>query len=160
MECGSSEEVKGYMAALSKNGKYQVSDSLRAAIQAKFDCGYADDTMAADTIKKVFNDKGYLADPHTAVAINVYQDYRARTGDSTPTVIASTASPFKFPLSVLKALDADCSGGEFDLLDRVAEISGLNPPAALAGLKDAKERFESSIPPADMRDFLSKGFIG
>ncbi|MBR4019531.1 MAG: threonine synthase, partial [Clostridia bacterium] len=116
--------------------------------------------MAADTIKKVFADKGYLADPHTAVAINVYEAYKARTGDDTPTVIASTASPFKFPLSVLKALDADCSGEEFDLLDRVSEISGLNPPAALANLKDAKERFTGSIPPANMRDFLSEGFIG
>ena len=160
MECGDSDEVKGYMAALAKEGRYQVSEPLKAAIQARFDCGFADDAMAAETIKKVFADKGYLADPHTAVAINVYNAYKARTGDNTPTVIASTASPFKFPMSVLRALDADCSGEEFDLLDRVAAISGLTPPAALAGLREAEERFTGSIPPANMRDFLSRGFIG
>ena len=160
IECGSSAEVKGYMSSLSKEGKYQVSDSLKQAIQARFDCGFADDAMAADTIKRVFAGSGYLADPHTAVAINVYDAYRARTGDATPTVIASTASPFKFPMSVLKALDADCSGGEFELLDRVAKISGLTPPQGLAGLKDAGERFIGSIPPANMRSFISKGFIG
>lgn len=146
------------MAALARDGRYQVSNGLKHSIQAIFDCGYADDAMAADTIRDVFARSGYLADPHTAVAINVYEAYRARTGDTAPTIIASTASPFKFPRSVLSALGADCSGDEFALLDRLAEISGLTPPPALAGLRCAEERFTGSIPPMDMRRFLSEGF--
>lgn len=158
LECGSSQQVSGYMAALSAEGRYQVSEELKASIQAKFSCGFADDAAAAHTIKQVFDSHGYLADPHTAVAISVYEGYRASTGDNTPTVIASTASPFKFPRSVLSALGAELSGDEFELLDRVSEISGLTPPAALAGLRSARERFTGSIPPSDMRRFITDGF--
>lgn len=158
LECGDGDQVKEYMAALARDGRYQVSNGLKHSIQAIFDCGYADDAMAADTIRDVFARSGYLADPHTAVAINVYEAYRACTGDTAPTIIASTASPFKFPRSVLSALGADCSGDEFALLDRLAEISGLTPPPALAGLRCAEERFTGSIPPMDMRRFLSEGF--
>ena len=152
-------EVRGYMAALAKDGKYTVSPGLHRAIAAEFACGFADDARAAETIRRTFEERRYLADPHTAVAIAVYEEYKLSTGDCTPTVIASTASPFKFSRSVLKALGEDTSGSEFDLIDRLADISGLTIPSRLAGLRDMAERFTGCIEPAGMKSFISKGLI-
>lgn len=152
-------EVRGYMAALAKDGKYTVSPGLHRAIAAEFACGFADDAGAAETIRRTFEERRYLADPHTAVAIAVYEAYKRSTGDCTPAVIASTASPFKFSRSVLKALGKDTSGSEFDLIDRLADISGLTIPSRLAGLRDMAERFTGCIEPADMKSFISKGLI-
>ena len=152
-------EVRGYMAALAKDGKYTVSPGLHRAIAAEFACGFADDARAAETIRRTFEERRYLADPHTAVAIAVYEAYKRSTGDLTPAVIASTASPFKFSRSVLKALGEDTSGSEFDLIDRLADISGLTIPSRLAGLRDMAERFTGCIEPAGMKSFISKGLI-
>ena len=152
-------EVRGYMAALAKDGKYTVSPGLHRAIAAEFACGFADDAGAAETIRRTFEERRYLADPHTAVAIAVYEEYKRSTGDLTPAVIASTASPFKFSRSVLKALGKDTSGSEFDLIDRLADISGLTIPSRLAGLRGMAERFTGCIEPADMKSFISKGLI-
>lgn len=152
-------EVRGYMAALAKDGKYTVSPGLHRAIAAEFACGFADDAGAAETIRRTFEERRYLADPHTAVAIAVYEAYKRSTGDCTPAVIASTASPFKFSRSVLKALGEDTSGSEFDLIDRLADISGLTIPSRLAGLRDMAERFTGCIEPAGMKSFISKGLI-
>ena len=74
-------------------------------------------------------------------------------------MVVSTASPFKFSRSVLKALGKDTSGSEFDLIDRLADISGLTIPSRLAGLRDMAERFTGCIEPADMKSFISKGLI-
>ena len=147
------------MAALAKDGKYTVSPGLHRAIAAEFACGFADDARAAETIRRTFEERRYLADPHTAVAIAVYEEYKRSTGDLTPAVIASTASPFKFSRSVLKALGKDTSGSEFDLIDRLADISGLTISSRLAGLRDMAERFTGCIEPADMKSFISKGLI-
>ena len=152
-------EVKGYMSSLTAKGRYSVSRELREAIAAEFSAGFADDCAASCTIKRVFDDCGYLADPHTAVALSVYDKYRRGTGDTTPALIASTASPFKFPGSVLKALGSNASGGEFELIDRLAGISGLTPPAGLSSLKGANERFTGCIAPSEMKRFISAGFV-
>jgi len=156
MLSGSDSEVKGYMASLGAEGKYQVSDSLKEGISRWFDCGFADDAMAAASIKEVFDVHGYLADPHTAVAINVYNQYVERTGDHTPTVIASTASPFKFPGSVLDALGVQKGGDDFDMLNAVSAISGRAIPPRLAELKDKAVRFEGAVNPADMKKYVSQ----
>ena len=93
-------------------------------------------------IKKAFDEKGYLADTHTAVALEVYDQYTAEIGDTTPTVVVSTASPFKFSGSVLSALtEIEPEMGEFEIIDRLSEISGQPVPAPLAGLKDREIRF-------------------
>ena len=136
---------------------YLLSGRTDAA--AEFACGFADDAGAAETIRRTFEERRYLADPHTAVAIAVYEAYKRSTGDLTPAVIASTASPFKFSRSVLKALGKDTSGSEFDLIDRLADISGLTIPSRLAGLRNMAERFTGCIEPADMKSFISKGLI-
>ena len=150
-------EVRGYMRALSESGRYTVSQELHSAITAEFACGFADDARAAETIRRTFEEKRYLADPHTAVAIAVYEEYKRSAGDLTPAVIASTASPFKFSRSVLTALGKDTSGSEFDLIDRLAAISGLAVPPRLGALRDMQERFTGCIEPAGMRSFIRQG---
>ena len=92
------------MAQLSATGRYEVSDRVKAAIGDLFVSGCCDDARTLNTIEKIFHQTGYLMDTHTAVAYTVLQDYRAATADDTVTVVASTASPFKFCDSVLEAL--------------------------------------------------------
>ncbi|MBR3943191.1 MAG: threonine synthase, partial [Clostridia bacterium] len=105
-------EVKGYMQQLNETGTYKVSDEILSFLKEHFAAGCADDTQTKATIKRVFEEEGYIMDTHTAVAKAVYDDYKASTGDVTKTVIASTASPFKFSGNVLDALN-DCDGTVF-----------------------------------------------
>jgi len=156
---GDDAEIRGYMAGLAGEGRYEVAPDLHRAIAERFACGFADDAMAAEAIKGLYNDTGYLADPHTAVAIRVYDDYRAETGDDTPVVIASTASPFKFPGSVLKALGQPTEGGEFELLRRIEGLAGRDIPPRLKALEGMAERFTGAIAPAAMKGCVS-GFAG
>ena len=160
--------VKRFICASNKNnvltdfiqsGTYDKNRPFYLTTSPSMACGFADDAGAAETIRRTFEERRYLTDPHTAVAIAVYEAYKRSTGDLTPAVIASTASPFKFSRSVLKALGEDTSGSEFDLIDRLADISGLTIPSRLAGLRDMAERFTGCIEPADMKSFISKGLI-
>lgn len=159
--CGRDDKVlRGYMEALAKTGKYTVGPDVLAKLQSEFAAGCADDAATAAAIRAAYRETGYLCDTHTAVAVNVYRDYAAKTGDRTPTVIASTASPFKFANSVLPAaFDTAADGGDFALLAKLAELSGQPAPRALAGLQDKAERFTATVEPAKMKDAVS-GWLG
>ena len=159
--CGRDDKVlRGYMEALAKTGKYTVAADVLAKLQSEFAAGCADDAATAAAIRGVYRETGYLCDTHTAVAVNVYRDYAAKTGDRTPTVIASTASPFKFANSVLPAaFGRAADGGDFALLAKLAELSGQPAPQALAGLQDKTERFTSTVEPAKMKEAVS-GWLG
>lgn len=159
--CGRDDKVlRGYMEALAKMGKYTVGADVLAKLQSEFAAGCADDAATAAAIRGVYRETGYLCDTHTAVAVNVYRDYAAKTGDRTPTVIASTASPFKFANSVLPAaFGRAADGGDFALLAKLAELSGQPAPQALAGLQDKTERFTSTVEPAKMKEAVS-GWLG
>ena len=134
--------VSGLMKQLSEEGKYTVSDEMKQKISELFYAGCADDELTKAEIKKQFEQNDYLADPHTAVALSVYDDYVEKTGDDTLTVIASTASPFKFSHGVYEALTGECgSESEFELIDKLAEKTNCEVPAPLASLKDKKPRF-------------------
>ena len=90
----------------------------------------------------MFGSLNYIADPHTAVGIGVYEDYVKNTGDTTKTLIASTASPYKFPKSVLDALDVNTEGSdEFEMAEKLFEICGLEIPAQIKELKNLEVRF-------------------
>ena len=159
--CGRDDKVlRGDMEALAKTGKYTVGPDVLAKLQSEFAAGCADDAATAAAIRGVYRETGYLCDTHTAVAVNVYRDYAAKTGDRTPTVIASTASPFKFANSVLPAaFGRAADGGDFALLAKLAELSGQPAPQALAGLQDKTERFTSTVEPAKMKEAVS-GWLG
>ena len=138
------------MNKLSTEGSYKVAEDVFAKIEAEFDAGCCDDSHAADTINKLWKDENYLCDTHTAVAVRVYEDYRARTGDETPTVIASTASPFKFCRSVIEALGGTLENDDVTQLEVLSQLTGVPAPAPLAALAGKTPRFDRVVDKADI----------
>jgi len=146
------EEVKGYMAELNASGTYEVSEAIKARLSKLFASGCCDDAGTQETIGKLWREKGYLIDPHTAVAFHVLEQYRAETGDTTPTVVVSTASPFKFCDSVLGALGVAEVRAGTEIIDQLAEVTGVTAPAPLAALKDKTVRFDQNVTREHMVD--------
>ncbi len=128
------EEIRGYMDALAKEGRYQVSDTIRDALQAQFWGGACGETDTAAAIAAFWRAHGYLIDPHTAVAVHVLEQYRQDSGDRTPALVVSTASPYKFCDSVLTALGETPAGGGVELLEQLHAFSGVAVPRRLAAL--------------------------
>lgn len=145
--CGKDDAViRDWFGKLSSEGKYTVSDSVKEKLQSDFWGGFCDDEQTAATIKKTFEEYGYLCDTHTAVAVKVYQDYTAETGDKTKCIIASTASPYKFNDAVLAAItDQEIPADPFEQAEMLSRISGTTPPASLMALKTKKVRFTDSV---------------
>ena len=151
---GDTELVAALMKQLNEQGSYTVPQALLDAIQAEFWAGCCDDAGAANTIGRVFSEKGYLCDPHTAAGWAVAEDYVNQTGDSRPMVVLSTASPYKFPAAVLEAIGGDLSGDEFDLMARLEAMSGVAIPKNLATLKGKPERHTGVINKEQMLDYI------
>ncbi len=145
--CGKDDAViRDWFGKLSSEGKYAVSDSVKEKLQADFWGGFCDNQETAETIKKTFHEYGYLCDTHTAVAVKVYQDYTAQTGDTAKCIIASTASPYKFNDAVLAAItDEEIPADPFEQAEMLSRISGTTPPASLMELKTKKVRFTDSV---------------
>lgn len=147
------ETIAKWMAELSDDGKYEVTADVKKKVLSLFDAGCCDDEETKDTIGKTYKN-GYLLDTHTAVAVKVYRDYTERTGDKTPTVIASTANPYKFSAAVLSAVcDKNLDGvDEFSQVDLLKEITGEPCPEQLATLKGKSPRFTSCCEKENMID--------
>ena len=137
--------LQDLMKQLNETGKHSVPAAVFETIGNQFEGGPCDDVQTKQTIAQLFDEKKYLADTHTAVAVKVYEDYRERTGDTTPTVIASTASPFKFCQSVISALGGTVSSDGTELLDQLHDMTGAPIPAPLAALSGLKPRFDLVI---------------
>ena len=117
------------MAALSGEGRYEITEQMREKLQ-DFYGGYATEEETAAAIRRIYESCGYVIDTHTAVAASVYEKYVGETGDRTPTVIASTASPFKFTRSVMNAIDQKYdSMTDFELVDELSRIANVAVPA-------------------------------
>ena len=127
--------VAGLMNQLKVQGWYQIPEAMQKTIEKDFWAGCCNEEQTKETIGRVFRENGYLMDTHTAVAWNVAEQYRA-AGGSRPMVILSTASPYKFPDSVLEAIGSAAAEDEFDTMERLAEQSGVPIPEGLAGLRD------------------------
>lgn len=152
---GDAGEIRGMMASLAKDGRYEVTAAMREAIQDKFAAGWCDDQQTAQAIRDTFNQHGYLLDTHTAVAMHVYREYRRETGDDTPAVIASTANPYKFAASVLEALGcSDDKDDEFARLQELEGKTGASIPAPLAALQGKSPRFTSVCDRGNMKDVV------
>ena len=151
--------VADLMAQLNQNGKYTVPAELYEKIAADFDAGYCDDEKTAETIHALWQDEHYLSDTHTAVAVRVYEDYRKESGDTTPTVIASTASPFKFCRAVVEALGGKLERDDVTQLDVLTQMTGIAAPAPLAALAGKQPRFDRVVDKEDILgtiDLLAK----
>ncbi len=158
MSGGDDKLVASLMKELGEKGKYTVSDKLIYAIQECFDAGFASEACVNATIKSHFEKYNYLCDTHTAVAVKVYDEYVAATGDDLPTVIDSTASPYKFSSSVLNAV----LGGivpdlnEFEMVDELNKVTGVDVPAPLASLKNKQVRFTDVCSKENMSQMVFK----
>ena len=138
-------QVSAWMKALQTEGKYEVTDAVKEQLSGLFYGGFCDDAATKEAIGSLFQKESYLCDTHTAVALKVYEQYRAETGDETVSVIASTASPFKFPASVLDAVgDSRDDLDEFEKVAELSRVSGVKAPQALAALKEKEVRFKGS----------------
>lgn len=156
---GNAQKVKKWMADLAKDGCYTVSSDVRKKLSKLFWAGCCDDYFTKECIYKTNKKYGYTIDTHTAVAVDVYNQYKTETGDETPVVIASTASPFKFNQSVLSALgkDGETAGmDDFEMLECLSRTSNMEIPAALKALNDKKKRFTAVCGKDELLKTVSK----
>lgn len=125
------------MNALTSSGRYEITPDMKDRL-SEFYGNYANEKETAATIKSVYESDNYIMDTHTAVAATVYEKYRKATGDTTPTVIASTASPYKFTRSVMEAIDPSyASQSDFELVDELNKLSGVKIPQAIEDIRSA-----------------------
>ncbi len=131
------DKNKELMTALSGQGKYEITADMKEKL-ADFYGNYASEAETSAVIKKIYETCGYVIDTHTAVAAAVYEKYKAQTGDMKKTVIASTASPFKFTRSVMNAIDEKYdSMGDFELVDELSKIANVKVPMAIEEIRTA-----------------------
>ncbi len=149
--------VRGWFDTLAQTGRYEVSAQVKEKLQNEFYGGFCDDAQTMKTIHQVFSECSYLCDTHTAVAVKVYREYQEKTGDLTKTIIASTASPYKFANDVLKAVDESLlTGDEYENLSVLAKASGVKVPPQLAALKEKPVLHTDSIPKDEMADYVRR----
>ena len=150
------KKVKEWMTALKTTGAYSVDEEVKAKIKNLFAGGFCDDDKTKATIDEFFNKYGYLCDTHTAVAVNVYKEYVEKTGDRTTVIIDSTASPYKFSGSVLKAVanGEELPDDEFEMVDLLSSKTGTDVPKPLAALKNKETRFTKVVNADEMPEFV------
>ena len=146
---GSDAEVAGFMQQLAATGSYTVRPETLAAIQETFSCGWSSEAEVAGEIRSRYEKDGYLCDTHTAVAFHVAAQ-KKRQG--VPMVVLSTASPFKFPRSVLSALGKTAPENDFEAMQQLEAATGHAAPASLAALRSKPERFDTVIAPAQIAE--------
>lgn len=158
--CGEdSEKTKELMEELKTTGKYTITLEMKEKL-ADFAAGYSTEEETAESIHDTYQKTGYVMDTHTAVAAHVCGQYRAKSGDQTKCVIASTASPYKFVKSVMSAIDAEnANADEFDLLPKLQEVSGVPMPQAIKDILDAKVLHDLECDADKMKDTV-KGILG
>lgn len=147
--------VARWMGELAQNGVYTVDKDTHAKVNKLFWSDFADDEETIDTIRGVYTQSGYVLDTHTAVGRAVYEKYRLATGDRTPTVIVSTASPFKFNAAVAKAIMGEAAvadHSDFELLEQLSAKTGLEIPPGLRALDQRPVRHSGTVKKDGMRD--------
>ncbi len=151
--------VRKLMTELKEKGKYEITEEMKKRLDILYgDFASEDDTLK--TIKKVYESSDYLIDTHTAVAYEVYEKYKNKTGDHRITIIASTASPFKFPRSINEVLNiGNDSASDFELVNLFSDKLNLKLPKGLAGLEE-KEICHKGTCKKDEMEKVIKNFLG
>ncbi len=153
------DKNRGLMQELSATGKYVISDDMKACL-ADFMGGYASEAEVAATIRRIYEKTGYVMDTHTAVATTVYEKYREASKDELPTVIVSTASPFKFTRSVMEAIEGEIENkSDFELIDKLSEIANVKIPNAIEEIRTADVLHDTVCEKEDMKAEVKK-FLG
>lgn len=142
-----------FMKSLTENGKYDITTEMRANL-ADFYGGFASEQENFAGIRELFEKTGYIIDTHTGIANAVYRQYASQTGDKTPTVIASTASPYKFAVSVVGAIAPERIDGrtDFEVIDILSELGKTEEPAAIRDIRTAPIRHRTVADPEGMPD--------
>lgn len=154
---GDDKRVSAWMDELKNEGKYEVTDDVKAKIKETFVAGCCSDAETLEEIKRVEADSSYVMDTHTAVAKKVYEDYKKATNDETKTVIVSTASPFKFADSVLSAIKEEItSKNEFEMLAELSKAANAAIPKPLANLESKPVIFTTTCEKDEMYDVVSQ----
>ncbi len=137
------EKNRELMKSLQEQGRYEITDEMRGQL-SEFYGNYAGEDETSAMIRETYQESGYILDPHTAVAAAVYEKYRKETKDETKTVIASTASPYKFTRSVMTAIDGKYdSRADFELVDELEALSGVKVPKAIDEIRTAPVRHQT-----------------
>ena len=147
------------MTELKTNGSYAITGEMKANL-ADFAAGYATEEQVAKTIHDIYEDTGYVMDTHTAVAATVYKAYREDSKDDRKTVIASTASPYKFAGSVMSAIDPKYKGqDDFKLIEELQKVSGTELPNAIKEIMNAEIRHNTECD-VDQMEQTVKNILG
>ncbi len=150
------EANKKRMEELGTDGAYTVTEEMRAKME-DFIGGYATEAENAAEIKRLFDATGYMIDTHTGVASAVYRKYADETGDKTPTVIASTASPYKFSHSVMEAVYGDLGEkDEFEIIDDLCRVTGVPVPRAVEEIRNAEVRHKRECDAGTMENTVAE----
>ncbi len=157
---GNDKLINEWFGALKTSGRYEVNDEVKKQLSGLFWAGCCSDEETKAQIHKTFTEEKYLLDTHSAVAVKVYEDYRAKTGDTAKTIIASTANPYKFGRAVYSAVGGNSeTEDEFELISHLEQETGTKMPAPLAATKDKAVRFTNTVEKQDMGkvvlDFLN-----
>ena len=147
------------MRELKEEGSYTISDDMKAQLK-DFVGGYATEDEVKQTIRDIYRETGYVMDTHTAVAATVYQAYRKESKDEHKTVIASTASPYKFARSVMTAIDDKYNQlDEFALIDELQKVSGMPVPNAIEEIRNAQILHNTECDVDKMEDTMENEII-
>lgn len=147
------------MTELKTKGSYAITGEMKANL-ADFAAGYATEEQVAKTIHDIYEDTGYVMDTHTAVAATVYKAYRKDSKDDRKTVIASTASPYKFAGSVMSAIDPKYKGqDDFKLIEELQKVSGTELPNAIKEIMNAEIRHNTECD-VDQMEQTVKNILG
>jgi len=148
---GKTEQVSELMNSLDKEGFYQITPDMKNKLEG-FSGGFAREKEARYSIKEVFQESGYLIDPHTAVGYVVYKKYANETKDKTKTVIVATASPFKFTKSVMESIDSRYKKfDDFELIEKISDLAQIPIPPGIRGIKKKPIRHKIVCEKEEMR---------
>jgi len=154
-----SSKLSTLFDSLAKTGTFSIDESMMDKL-VLFWGGYATETQTFEAIGQAYRDHKYLIDTHSAVGYYVYKDYLESTSDRTKTVIVSTASPFKFPGSVLKAINGDFPSNEsldeFEMLLKLSEMTGIKIPKSLEGIGEKQILHDSVCSLGGMKQFIAR----
>lgn len=151
------KQSAAYQKSLSETGEYTVASEVFEKLKALYFGGCCDDEKTLKTIKEVYDKYNYLCDTHTAVAVSVADDYKKAEGNNRPVVIASTASPYKFAASVLKAIEPDVNmDDEFKMVEKLSKITGTKVPEPIMNLNTATVRFNNVCEKKDIKSVVLK----
>lgn len=151
------KKIRLYMDSLAQTGRYEVDESIKNTLGDYFWAGFCDDGETMKTINETYKNYSYICDPHTAVALNVLEQYRQKTSDTSKTIVASTASPFKFANNVLYSITGKKpQGDEMQMLEELADTALTSPPKQISELLNLPVRFKESCVKQNMKDVIFK----